>query len=320
MPFGPTMPYEMGHSAMHEKVARLILGKNSAAANFAIGRRWSWLHTRRLLGGLLLVSAGLKAAGIIGAKWDPTGIFRSPGLILFAIEVEFSLSFWLLSGVAARLCWASTIACFFVLAGVSAHLWRAAEPECGCLGPVRAPPLAMLVVDIIAIALLVVFRPPSAVAIRGLANGNHRWLLCVGILGSIPVVGLTATSYAVLGQPLGLIGYLRGARVWPSPRHPHLSECVPGALQEVRIDLVNRGENEVAILGAASSYPSLSLVGVPLAIPASHRQSVTLRFQAPRGIGTVLFCNCPIYGHRGPARDFGGNHGFGASGVRRATR
>ena len=147
-----------------------------------------WRRSRRLLGAGLLLTAALKAAGMLGATWDPVGVFRAPGMLLLVVEVEFALAIWLLSGAANRACWVCTLLCFIALAAAAGYLWWVGEPACGCLGPVRAPPLAMLVLDVTAIALLSASRPhrfvavrPSPGASRALVVGtrrHNRWRLC----------------------------------------------------------------------------------------------------------------------------------------------
>lgn len=259
-----------------------MLSRTKGLGRLTIGRDARWRGTRMLLGTVLLVSATLKAAGLLGANWGPVGLFRSPAMLLSAIELEFALSIWLLSGIAAPVCWMFTLLCFGGLAATAGYLLRTGAPTCGCLGPLRAPPVAMLVVDLFAIALLSRCRPPRLPGAPP-RIGSHEcpWLIHVSIIAGLSVTGMAAASYALLGQPSGVIGYLAGHRVYPSPRNAFVGECGGGELRKVTFDLANRGRQPVKIVGAASSYPLIALDGLPVTIPGSDTRPIVVNLHAP---------------------------------------
>src|SRR5262245_14232769 len=126
-----------------------------------MARTTPYTISSRILGVILLAAAGMKFYGLSPAI-TPSGestIISSPRLQVVAIEAELLLGLWLLSGLAARKCWAVALGFFGLLAGVSLYQALTGQRDCGCFGRVAVSPWLTFVLDLAAATALLAWRP-----------------------------------------------------------------------------------------------------------------------------------------------------------------
>ena len=112
----------------------------------------------RLLAACLLLSA-VAAKLFWPLPWDAREdpLLAVPWVRVVVIQAEFWLGVWLASGVRPRSSSQTAAAFFLLLASVA--LWKTlrGESSCGCFGPLQIPPVPMLLVDLAAAGLLMLY-------------------------------------------------------------------------------------------------------------------------------------------------------------------
>jgi len=85
---------------------------------------------------------------------------------------------------------------------------------------------------------------------------------------------IVGAGYALLGKPLGLIGYLRGERLIVAPALANLGTCALGESREVEVDVQNTGSVPVRIVGGTSTCTCVATKGLPIVVPANSSRRV----------------------------------------------
>ncbi|MBX9582185.1 MAG: hypothetical protein K2X87_17915 [Gemmataceae bacterium] len=116
---------------------------------------------RVLLGGLLIVAAGLKLYGLSVSAVPAVGWFAVPWVQLVAAEWELVLGLWLLAGACPLAAWAAAVGTFLTFAGVSSYLGWSGVASCGCFGAIPVSPWWAFGIDGAALTLLIASRPPT---------------------------------------------------------------------------------------------------------------------------------------------------------------
>src|SRR5437773_4648445 len=103
--------------------------------------------TLRILGCLLLVTAGLKLHGLAIVPIGAAGFFSSPWIQILIVEWEIALGIWLVWGGNRAVAWLAATATFLAFAGVNFwHVW-VGQASCSCFGAIHVDPWLALMLD-----------------------------------------------------------------------------------------------------------------------------------------------------------------------------
>jgi hypothetical protein len=144
------------------------------------------LGTRVLLGGLLLLAAGLKAFDLIDQRAGSVStLTATPYASIVLIIVEIILASWLISGWRWRTARPLMIAWMSALSGISLHKAVSGATSCGCFGQLQVNPWITFSLDLVALLSLV--AAPSRR--EGSLPPWRRWALaCSQVLMLAPIV------------------------------------------------------------------------------------------------------------------------------------
>jgi hypothetical protein len=243
-----------------------------------------FLVVRWLLGILLLAAAALKVAGLGVAAVGPIGIFSAPAFQVGVIGFEVFLALWLLSGRNPIGSWLLSLTAFTAFAGVNAYLGWIGQASCGCFGRLAVNPWYVFALDVGILVALVAARPdlgplwanPRAAVSRVLAPA------ALGLAGVAAVLGVLAgVAYLGFGSPDAALAYLRGERISVRPWLVDVGAGAPGETRETTVELVNRTDQAVLLVGGTADCSCTALGDLPVTIPAKESRMITVQLRLP---------------------------------------
>jgi hypothetical protein len=266
---------------------------------------------RILLGAFLLVTAGLKVHGLATDPLAADSAVGSPRLLIATIEVEIVLGLWLLSGWSASASWASALVFFGILAGTSLYLALVGQRSCGCFGRVTLNPWWTFALDVAAVGVLALCRPCGGGG--GPSTAWQRRLLTVGGRTAALLAGI-GTLLLLAGDPTETLARLRGDSIVVDPVVNEVGEGKFGAERTFRVQLANRTDRAIRLVGGTASCSCIATNDLPLTLAARKTASieVVLKFGGSPGRfqrSYVLFTDDdkqPVVVARFSGRVFGG--------------
>ncbi len=240
------------------------------------------------LGLLLLAAAGLKLYGL-QVSAVPRGVWLyAPRVQVVVLLWEVVLGLWLVSGRYPTGSWLAAVGTFTAFAGVSGYLGWVGQAECGCFGSVKASPWHALAVDVAALAGLALARP----AFHPLREQPGRALL----RGGATVLTFFAGAALLFGLLVGLgiwlfgsldaaLAHVRGERVSVRPGVVDLGSRVPGQSVEATVELGNRTDKPVRIVGGTSDCSCVTTSDLPVTLGPGESRSVSIHVHLPRTPG-----------------------------------
>jgi hypothetical protein len=247
------------------------------------------------LGLFLLIAAGLKLHGLAEGTAGGTAFFASPALQLAVIEAEALIGLWLLSGWASRGAWIAALVLFTLLAAASLYLALTGQRSCGCLGRVTVSPWWMLLVDVSAIAALLIWRPQRGATDEntGKPRGESSSLAGLKALAGLKTLAGAAAILVILGggvlfffdTPAEALARLRGESVTVDPRVSDVGEAAAGEQRTFTIQLTNRTAKPIRVVGGTTSCACIATKDLPITLPPAESQeiSVQIRFTGSAG-------------------------------------
>src|SRR5579875_495582 len=144
----------------------------------------------RLVGLLLLIASILKGYDLATVPTAETSLWTSCWFLIAVVEAEFTLGFWLISGLLSSFARWTALGVLVVFFFVSVSKALAGETNCGCFGPVRVAPRYAAGLDFIVILFLCYWHPARIVgdaAGTPLFRGVVIMVFClfVSVLGGI---------------------------------------------------------------------------------------------------------------------------------------
>jgi len=228
-----------------------------------------------LCGLLLLAAAGLKLYGLNYSPFAQYGRLLTPTVQSFAVVWEVLLGFWLLSGSSRFLSWLTAMVTFIGFAIVSGYLGIIGQASCGCLGVLEASPWAAFALDVSALVLLMIGRPPwtgwaSCKAGLWWAGGFSA------LLALIVVIGIS-----VFGSSEAAIARLRGESLGVTPGVLDFGSGKPGEKLTAKVTVRNWTDSPVRIIGGSSDCTCIATNDLPITIPPRDEQAVSVRLTIP---------------------------------------
>lgn len=127
-----------------------------------------------LIASLLAAAAAFKAYELF---FDPASAATSrfPQWLQFlAVEYDFALSAFLLSGLWRRVAHSLALATFAGFAAIAGYLVLSGQPTCACFGNIRVHPGVTFTIDIVSLSLLLWIVPPAAVPSSCAHRSEHQ--------------------------------------------------------------------------------------------------------------------------------------------------
>jgi len=165
---------------------------------------------RSVLAGILLLAAGLKAHQLATQPVVDSGFLflSSRAVLTVELECEIILGVWLLSGAFPRLAWLVTTCCFAAFSLITYSKAVRGEASCGCFGVVEVSPWITLVMDILAVAALMMLRrnfwqSSSASRLRLRIVGACVAVVALGAPAAVAAMSFKAARIDVSGEIIG---------------------------------------------------------------------------------------------------------------------
>jgi hypothetical protein len=238
------------------------------------------------VGIFLLITAVLKTQGLIS---DPlkTELLGIPAFLqIIALEVEFVLALWLLSGIQMARAIAAAAIFFAIVSLVAAKQVFERQASCGCFGALDVNPAYTLMLDLVLFAVLVIawFRTRHDTAkdaayseiIRTIAVSTSMLLVVLTLPGLVGAVDYTSVLRTLRGEYLSIC-----------PRVVDLGSIAPGEKLVSLVEVWNHGDTTIRIVGGTASCGCMVHEDLPKHVPP-HSQ-VTLRIQVTHKKGQGQF-------------------------------
>lgn len=197
-----------------------------------------------LVAGLVLLSASaLKAREWIADPDIPGDLPAIPAVRAAIVNVEFALSFWLLSGAYPRMARHVAVCCFSLFLAIAIRDVLEGKVSCGCFGKLTVPPWLTALFDLGVIGCLIAFVP-------GKSSHRMRAVIAAGLFLSVGIPITIAISF--------------------SARQTHLE------LSPAVIDLGTISRNSVARSSFAVANTSSKVVVIASIVPSCDCVDVSL--------------------------------------------
>ena len=259
----------------------LISGAKQVTASMAPGHGWRAPVIRYVAGLVLLATALLKILGTSVSGVPAIGWLSSPRVQLTVIQGELFVAVWLLSGYVQRSAWLAAFATFLTFAAASGYLGWIGQVDCGCLGPIRASPWYMFGFDIAAVAVLWTARPKLRPDWGAAQLTWKRWAAPAILAGSVGAF-VFGGAYLAFGSIEGAAGWLRGDALSFSTRHVDFGQVLPGEARRASIDVRNRSDRPIRLLGGTQTGVLSVTSGLPLTLQPGETFAVAVNFSVPR--------------------------------------
>lgn len=240
------------------------------------------------LGLVLLAAAGLKLYGLNVAPYAQYGRLLTPTVQFLAVEWEIVLGIWLLTGRKPLAAWCAVLLTFFSFAGVSLHLGVIGQASCGCFGSLRTSPWHAFAVDVTALALVGHARPDFRVLRElNLAQWLATILRGVGLVGFMLALGAgtIGLTWMIFGSADAALAWLRGERVSIQPRMVDVGEGRPGQTMEAVVQVVNRTNQPVRLLGGNSDCSCVATRDLPVTLAPGETRQISIQIHLPEQTG-----------------------------------
>ncbi|HEY8505848.1 MAG TPA: MauE/DoxX family redox-associated membrane protein [Gemmataceae bacterium] len=237
-----------------------------------------------VLGSVLLLAAGLKLYGLQVSAVPRAGPLYAPWVQMAVLQWEVVLGLWLVSGKYPLGSWLAAVGTFAAFAGVSGYLGWIGQADCGCFGSVQASPWHAFAVDVLALMLLARARP----ALRSLRDlprpalrraGGAAFLFLAGAAVMFGLLaGLGAWTFGSLDAALARV---RGERISVRPGFVDVGRGVPGQSVEAVVELVNRTDRPVRVIGGTSDCSCVTTYDLPVTLEPGEPRPVSIHVRLP---------------------------------------
>ncbi len=237
----------------------------------SLSARWVPL----LVGGVLLVAAGLKTHRLFSDPSSSSGIFSSHWFQLMLVEAEVACGLALCLGLYPRLTRWAALLLFVCFLGAALSQAAAGATSCACFGNVPLHPWLAVAMDVGLLAALACWSPSEKV----IASAWHAAVLCLG---------------ALLVFPVALLAFERSIvypRLEVSPATVDMGSLTQGERRVFVLRLRNVHQKPVTIHDVESSCPCLRAHALPWALAPGDEKTVELTLdlvREPEFVGRLL--------------------------------
>ncbi len=242
-------------------------------------------HCIPLRGGILLIAAALKLNGLAVDPVAGTGFFGSTAFQVAVVEFELLLAAWLFWGVLPVAAWVSTLVVFSGFTAVSGWQGWIGRASCGCFGQVTVSPWWAFLLDVTVLAGLLLGRPGGGRR-KGLSLRPSLLPAVCGFLAvltaSLGLFGLFSWRYGSLD---GAFAAIRGERISLYPRTADLGTGAPGEDCKATIEVVNRTDQTIRLIGGTTDCSCVVTGSLPLTIPPQDSRQIIVDVRLPKQAG-----------------------------------
>lgn len=201
-------------------------------------------------------------------------MLSSPLTHVFAVQLELLLGTWLLSGLAPRSAWLSSMAFLLVLLGLSVAMGVAGQASCGCFGEYSVSPWWTAALDAGLILGLLLVHPPFRAPL--LPARVARNVGKFAVVTSVMFVFVTDVFITTEGGPLSAFARLRGEELLVVPRIVDLGHGLNGDRKEFSVTVHNVGSRPLTILAGQRSCTCTTLTGLPRQVEPGSMTSLEI--------------------------------------------
>ena len=198
-----------------------------------------------------------------------------------------------MSGSSRFLSWLSAMVTFTSFAIISGYLGVIGQASCGCLGVIEASPWAAFAVDVSALVLLIVGRPPWT-----------GWTSCqAGLKWAGGFAALLAVMFgigiSVFGSTEAAIAELRGESLGVTPAVLDFGSGTPGVLLTTSVTVRNYTSRPVRLIGGTSDCSCITTQNMPVTIEPGESTTIGVKLKVPSANAgqltkrVELFTDCP---------------------------
>jgi hypothetical protein len=245
---------------------------------------------RVALGLLLVTAAALKLSGLNVTAIPRAGWFATPQVQVIAAEWELILGFWLLSGAWRFAAWLFALLTFTTFAVISAYFGYIGIASCGCFGVIRTSPWTVFAIDIAAIALLLVSRPPtpSITRLRFADVRSSMRLSAIPLTAIAILLALTAIGSFTYGSPAAALAKLRGESLTVEPSYVDFGDGKAGEMLEATVTVYNWTDQSVRLIGGTLHCSCVVTNDLPITISAGKAVPARIRMRIPITSGSIV--------------------------------
>lgn len=234
-------------------------------------------------GAILLTAALLKSSSSAAMLLSPLIPIPAIWSKMAILPFEFALGFWLIlkpSDPGVRL--TATLA-FIAMVLLNAFNGALGASSCGCFGEIVVSPWTMFVLDLL-IAVVLVITSEGGFRVMMRTGWSGLFLFFVSIAFSLAIFGLGVV--AQYGTPGRFLAAMRNEPLVVRPTSLNFGSDFGNSIVERPVEIENRSNQVIRIIGATSDCSCASTSALPLEIAPGETRSVMiiLRFPPNRGI------------------------------------
>ena len=213
------------------------------------------------------------------------GAFSAPAFKFLIVLFEVLLGVWLLTGKYQLAAWLTVLVAFVGFTAVSFYQGWIGQASCGCFGKVTVNPWITFGIDLVAVTALLLARPDltpiwhyrTRIAYAGAAI----------VAGYLVLLGSLA-GYAQYrhGSVAAALASFRGERLTVNPAMIDMGEGTPGETREASVELTNRADQPIRLIGGTSDCSCTVLGDLPVTIPPGEARSITITMRLPDATGS----------------------------------
>jgi hypothetical protein len=193
-----------------------------------------------------------------------------------AVQIEIVLGAWLILGRWRVAAWMSAGLLLTTLAALSLTSALRGQSDCGCFGNLKVHPGLTATVNLVALGLLVVFRPAVKWA------ENRGAFVAVGLLAAV-AGGLAWTANGPLGDKL--LAKIQGRTVALRSSVIEAGEETADTVKRFPVTVTNSSSRDVRLIGGKSGCTCTTTQSLPVTVPADGEVvvEVELKFRGTPG-------------------------------------
>lgn len=186
---------------------------------------------------------------------------------LLAVQIEILMGAWLILGRLRVTAWLSALVLLLTLTAVSLTSALRGQSDCGCFGDVKVHPGVTAAINLAAITVLAVFRPPVRWSEKRVAVGGAAVLALIGF-------GLAVVANGPLGDKL--LARWEGRTVALRMSVVDAGEEPSGTGKRLTTTVVNSSPHVVRLIGGSVGCRCTTTRNLPLTVPAGGEAEVEL--------------------------------------------
>jgi len=241
-----------------------------------------WGFVRPVVGMLLLLTAGLKLAGMGLSAVPLVGWFSLPSVQLATGVWEILLGCCLLCGAYQVGTWLAAFGTFTAFMIISAYQGWTGVAYCACFGAVNATPWWAFGLDVAVLACLLLARPSFSSLLELRRNQMResgfrlgRFALAFAVLLS----GVILLGVATKGTFTAALANLRGETLSVQPSYVDFGVIEPGQTLQQTVRVHNWTSRTVRIFGARSDGPAILTDDMPAIVAPGGSAELTVRLR-----------------------------------------